>query len=143
MHGQFFSSRKGLYICPPIHSPGSVFMEDQKFPKHSRAVHFKLVPIRLARVDVSHVSIFVAEQVLSTGALSRQRETLARRCLGASSHLVGRQATTLSIGNAPSTPVPLWPLLSSLLFQGYSPCTGNMPHGHFKFPKYFHFNIAV
>lgn len=59
---------KGLYMCPSvamssIHSPGPMSMEDQKFPKHSRAAHFKLVPIRLAGVDVSHMSIFVAEQV--------------------------------------------------------------------------------
>lgn len=55
-------------MCPSVamsstHSPGPMSMEDQKFPKHSRAAHFKLVPIRLAGVDVSHMSISVAEQV--------------------------------------------------------------------------------
>lgn len=48
---------KGVYRCPSvcmpsIQSPGSVSREDEKFPKHSRAAHFKLLPTRLAAAGV-------------------------------------------------------------------------------------------
>lgn len=74
-------SRLVLQFPYPCSHPGSMFTEDEKLPKHSRAAHFKLLPIRLVSVNVSDVSIFAAEQVWFTRGSSRQQETLAHCCL--------------------------------------------------------------
>lgn len=93
--------------------------EDEKFPKHSRAAHFKLVPIRLASMNVLDVSIFAAEHVWFSGASSRQQETLVHCCLCKSScrqtcHQPSRFSLKLSLLSF----VPMW-LLLDLSFSKY------------------------